>query len=119
MVLTNNASVYLWNCSSDLKIAGRVIEMHTASDGYTIGIYGVEAQNASSVRFGTWTNKNGQDDLKWTQGTKVTNGAKSIRWQSKIYKSAHNNETGNYITHIYMTVNGTESYIHGINFNLT
>ena len=51
----------------------------------------------SSVQFPTWTNLNGQDDLKWYTAEALGNGVYHLR----IKKSEHNNESGIYITHIY------------------
>ncbi|MFB6367791.1 GBS Bsp-like repeat-containing protein, partial [Paenibacillus elgii] len=55
---------------------------------------------ATKVEFPTWTEHNGQDDLEnpWLQGEKVTEGV----WKATIRFNKHNNETGKYITHIYI-----------------
>ncbi|MBM6842343.1 GBS Bsp-like repeat-containing protein, partial [[Clostridium] spiroforme] len=49
----------------------------------------------------TWTEKNGQDDITWQQGTyePLGDGAYKVTYQVK--KSDHNNETGIYNTLIY------------------
>lgn len=49
-----------------------------------------------SVKFPTWTNANGQDDLIWHEGYINGNTAAVT-----IQTSQHNNEAGLYITHVY------------------
>ncbi|MCY9591366.1 hypothetical protein PC41400_09080 [Paenibacillus chitinolyticus] len=55
--------------------------------------------NATRVRFPTWTLENGYDDLIWYEGEKMEGN----NWRVKIPLSDHNNETGSYVTHIYLT----------------
>lgn len=50
-----------------------------------------------SVAFPTWTDNNGQDDLKWYNGFLDGN----IGWFDNIFTSSHNNEKGLYNTHMY------------------
>ena len=71
--------------------------------GYTISCKVIDDWGVSSVSFPTWTIQNGQDDLPanflQTQlGTKNGN-----RYTFRVNASAHNNETGEYATHIYAT----------------
>ncbi|MDO4301955.1 MAG: GBS Bsp-like repeat-containing protein [Clostridia bacterium] len=58
------------------------------------------------VMFPTWTEKNGQDDLVWHEGTRVSG---TNDWVMIIKRSAHKNEAGNYITQIYARPNGNEA----------
>lgn len=69
------------------------------STGYTVRVTGVgdAISGVSMVRFPTWTEANGQDDIKWYAGTNKGNGV----WECTINKNQHNNETGKYITHVY------------------
>lgn len=69
------------------------------SDGsYEIFVEGVPT-SINEVRFPTWTDHNGQDDLEhpWMKGEKVKPGV----WKIQIPFSKHNNESGTYITHVY------------------
>lgn len=63
---------------------------------YEVVVYGIGA-NASRVQFPTWTDRNGQDDIRWYEGVKLTTGI----WKAVIPYSNHNNETGTYFTHVY------------------
>lgn len=68
------------------------------TNNYTIEIGNLkDPSGVASVKFPTWTSKNGQDDLKWHEGTYLGNGT----WRVVINKSEHKNESGEYITHIY------------------
>ncbi len=51
----------------------------------------------SVVRFATWTEANGQDDIVWKEGTNNGNGTFSC----SISATEHNMESGSYITHVY------------------
>lgn len=63
--------------------------------GYTVSCT-VKDDALDRVLFPTWTNANGQDDLIWYTGT-ISGTTATCR----INVSSHNNETGNYTTHIY------------------
>ena len=52
------------------------------------------------TKFPTWTNANGQDDLRWEDARDYSNGWGNYKY-FRIYASDHNNEKGVYITHIY------------------
>lgn len=54
----------------------------------------------ASAQLPTWTEKNGQDDLVWHDGTISGNYISCY-----IKSSDHNNEKNNYITHLYITDN--------------
>lgn len=66
---------------------------------YDVYAYGVPV-SATNVLFPTWTENNGQDDLKspWIQGEKVADGVS----KTTILLSKHNYETGTYYTHVYV-----------------
>lgn len=74
-------------------------EANYYAGSYEIIAYGIDP-TATQVQFPTWTDHNGQDDIIWYDGEKVDQGV----WKIRIYYNKHNNETGSYITHIY--VNG-------------
>jgi hypothetical protein len=68
--------------------------------GYDVYVYGVSDSRSgvNRVMFPTWTDYNGQDDIIWGTGTNLGGGT----WYYHVDKSAHNNETGVYNTHVYM-----------------
>ena len=71
--------------------------------GYTVSCKVTDDWGISSVAFPSWTVNNGQDDLP-EQFLKTQLGIRDgDRYVFRVHASAHNNETGAYITHIYAT----------------
>lgn len=75
----------------------------------TSGFFNVFANGVSSdvteVRFPTWGETNGQNDIDWYWGTNMGGG----KWGAAINLANHavgNTEYGNIITHVYMTAPG-------------
>ena len=69
--------------------------------GYTVSCTVTDNWGIDRVMFPTWTLKNGQDDLLaewWDTQTGTKNGD---RYTFRVNASEHNNETGQYVTHIY------------------
>jgi YD repeat-containing protein len=66
---------------------------------YEVYVYGVKDQESGvkEVKFPTWTEANGQDDIIWYTGTDMGSGT----WKVVIPFSNHNNQSGLYQTHIY------------------
>ncbi|TVX92175.1 GBS Bsp-like repeat-containing protein [Paenibacillus agilis] len=64
---------------------------------YDLYVYGVD-HAAKKVEFPTWTAFQGQDDIKWIQGEKISEGV----WRGRVKLSDHNNEKGIYHNHIYI-----------------
>lgn len=76
-------------------------EVTVASGGaYDIYVYGVtdSGSGVKDVKFPTWTQANGQDDIVWHSGTYMGDGL----WKVTIPITQHNMEAGTYITHIYV-----------------
>ncbi len=73
-------------------------EVALSKGSYEVFVEGVPS-NINEVKFPTWTEANGHDDLEipWVQGERIN----QTTWKVKIPFSKHNNETGKYITHIY------------------
>lgn len=68
------------------------------SSRFTIRTIGVSAQlEINKVLFPTWSDRNGQDDLKWYQGIRGIDGEYSVNVDSKD----HGFETGFYSIHTY------------------
>ncbi|MFE4569802.1 GBS Bsp-like repeat-containing protein [Paenibacillus chitinolyticus] len=73
-------------------------DVNITAGSYEIVVDGVSDQ-VNKVLFPTWSENNGQDDLEnpWPEGTKVS----AHTWKITVPFDKHNNDTGNYITHIY------------------
>ena len=82
---------------SDVKVTD------VSGSGYTVSCKVTDDWGITSVSFPTWTVANGQDDLpqQWGEGTKSGD-----TYTYRVKASDHNNEKGEYITHIYATDKG-------------
>ena len=97
----NKNSLTIINTGNDIKVnQAPVIESSEVTDvtenGYTVTCKITDDGGVSKVLMPTWTEKNGQDDLKWYTASK--NGD---TYTLKVKTSNHNNEGGTYYTHIY------------------
>lgn len=104
-IIISNTSATYQSTASNYPFA-----CQTDSNGYWIYVYIANTQNIALVRFPTWTDANGQDDLDptWYSDTKVVGEAgtwalngQNYNYRFHVLKSDHNNEPGPYITHIY------------------
>ena len=69
------------------------------------------AGTITDVKFPTWSDENGQDDVVWYQGTKNKDGS----WSVTVDGSRHLN-SGKFITHVYGTVNGKSVILGATNY---
>ncbi len=78
---------------------------NVSSSGYTVTctVKSTSEMGVSKVQFPTWTAKNGQDDIasEWWSDSKVKGTITGNTATFRVNSSEHNNETGNYMTHIY------------------
>ena len=79
------------------------IKIFPYSDRYTITCKVEDSSGIESVRFPTWTEKNGQDDLdkKWSTSEYTCGKKIGDEYVFTVKFSDHNNEYGKYVTHIY------------------
>ena len=78
--------------------------------GYTVKCKASDNVGVVRVAFPSWTTNNDQDDLLWKDG------AKDGEWFSfRVNISAHNNEIGEYRTHIYAYDSTGNSVMYTIN----
>lgn len=61
----------------------------------------------TSISLPTWTENKGQDDIKWYQATKQSDGS----YTYTFYAKNHNFESGHYNVHVYGTSAVTNSFI--------
>ncbi|MHC5230126.1 GBS Bsp-like repeat-containing protein, partial [Enterococcus sp. LJL99] len=78
-----------------------------------VTIFNPNGGNVTRVQFPTWSTTNGQDDIKWLEGTRNTDGSWSVVVNSSEYKHA-----GAFKTDIYGTVNGKMQKLGGANYTL-
>ena len=85
---------------SDIKVTD------VSSSGYTVCCKVTDDWGVVSVSFPTWTLANGQDDLAKDWGTTQLGTKSGDTYTFRVKASDHNNEKGQYITHIYATDKG-------------
>ena len=100
----SSSYVYLFNSKLDGNIyreskQGKIVEVVSSTTGFDI-YYFDNYLWESSLRFPTWTENKGQDDIIWYDG-KIGNRHNGRMFYCRVNKSEHNNENGKYITHIY------------------
>ncbi|MCM3748350.1 GBS Bsp-like repeat-containing protein [Paenibacillus pasadenensis] len=94
----NNGRLLTKKTSNATKVdSPGTVDLSAAS--FDVYAYNVP-ENAQDVKFPTWTIHNEQDDLvdPWTSGVRVSKGV----WKATIPFSKHFNESGYYITHVYV-----------------
>ena len=74
------------------------------SQGYVVECKASDASGIDRVQFPTWTARNSQDDLapNWGTNTAVKGTATGNTYRFRVNISDHNNEHGDYITHVYV-----------------
>ena len=93
--------------SYNFKETGPTISNVAVSDvtesGYTVTCTVKDELGVLRVQFPTWTEKNGNDDIasNWNTNSKVSGTKSGDKYSFRVNAFEHNNETGNYITHIY------------------
>ena len=80
-----------------------VVYSNVSAAGYTISCKVTDDWGVNSVSFPTWTVNNGQDDLPAQFLTTQLGAKNGDTYTFRVNASAHNNETGAYVTHIYAT----------------
>ena len=78
-------------------VIGKPVISNVSANGYTVSCTVTDNNAVSTVRFPTWTENNGQDDIVWYDG--VQNGD---TWSCTVNINNHNGESGCvYITEIH------------------
>ena len=90
--------------------SGRVFHAEFMNNGQVFVSY--ENTGYTTGSLAVWTTKNGQDDLEWLSPYHVQNQNLDFYFN----KSSHNNESGEYILHLY--TNSTSTFIEGITIDI-
>src|SRR5699024_2706429 len=86
---------------------------NVTSDGYRVTVKLANANAATEIKFPTWTEKNGQDDIIWY--------SKNVTSDTVVYDiktKDHNNETGKYYTHVYIYNGADQIGLYGQEINV-
>ncbi|WP_086350437.1 GBS Bsp-like repeat-containing protein [Candidatus Enterococcus clewellii] len=97
--------------SGSLSVTGNNAETtYAAKLKVNLGVYGT----AEAVHFATWSSKNGQDDIRWYQASRNSDGTYATNIQIANHKDA-----GQYQVHAYATLkNGTKKMVAATTFNV-
>ena len=91
------------NTDTTKPVISNVKIKNITSSSYTVSCTATDNVGIDRVQFPTWTGNKGQDDLAstWWTNTSVRGSKNGNTYSFTVYISAHNNERGNYYTHIY------------------
>jgi len=116
-VVNGNGNQELLDTAMVNLSADNYLVTHRISDGvYKFDVYGanVNGTDATSVRFATWSNEGGQDDLVWYMGE--NNG--DSHFSVMVYRRNHLRD-GQFTTHIYLyTSQVADVFLSGYTYSL-
>jgi len=80
---------------------------NVTADTYDVNVFGVTdaGSGVNRLQFPTWTAFNGQDDIVWDWSTNSIVTGQNLgggTWKYTAKRSEHNNEYGEYVTHLYL-----------------
>lgn len=106
---------YMGAASFTPSVGEPVIELGESTDGihYPVYVKNVMVQNLKSITVPTWSEKNGQDDLKWYSAKKQSDGS----YMATIDLRNHNT-AGKYFIHVYAETTAGKMQFLGKNENL-
>ncbi len=88
-------------CDSELPVISNVIVSNVSENGYTVSCKVTDNWGVTNVSFPTWTVANGKDDLDDDFLNTQVGTKNGDTYTFTVKKTDHNNESGEYITHIY------------------
>ncbi len=76
---------------------------NVTTEGYDVSCTVTDNVGVNRVQFPTWTDANGQDDLisDWSVNSQASGTRNGDTWIFHVNVADHNNERGQYLTHIY------------------
>ncbi|HEM2542948.1 TPA: GBS Bsp-like repeat-containing protein [Streptococcus suis] len=100
---SNGNLVYITETIANLpevKLSGdfTILDINPQSDSFKVRITNIVAPNGiSKVLVPTWTESGGQDDIKWYEASRQTDGSYILT----VNRTKHNYEAGKYNLHLY------------------
>ena len=108
--ITINKMLEVWKAQKNSKPEiTNVVVSEVSESGYRVTCNVSDNKGVTEVKFPSWTSNNGQDDLIWHVGSLNGNTATFY-----VSTSSHNNEAGEYITHIYAYDGDGNSAFYGV-----
>lgn len=113
--LKDYTTMYRLRVDGTPPYATRMEVKNKTPDGFDLYLYGVgdARSGVASVKFPTWTDSNGQDDIVWHTAANQGGGT----WYAHVNRSEHKNEFGMYTVHAYVYDNvGNNAFVGSDNF---
>lgn len=103
-IMDNTGKAYGYNVGrtklSEARLSAKAYITNQTATSYDVEVRDVVAPNGlKDISVPTWTDKNGQDDLKWHLAVKQGDG----RYKYTVQTSEHGFERGLYHSHVYVT----------------
>ena len=88
---------------TESPVISNVKVSNITTEGYDVSCTVTDNVGVDRVMFPTWTTANGQDDLpnSWSTNPKARGTRNGDTWTFHVDIADHNNERGEYLTHIY------------------
>ena len=96
----NGKMVYLNEIVVDVKASGTITisNVDSQTGSFDVTISNITApRGLTKVYVPTWTEAGGQDDIKWYEANRQSDGS----YKLTVNKAQHKNEVGNYQVHVY------------------
>lgn len=106
---TNAQKFRLDNVSQKNLVRSTILSDYTCR----VTVYNPNGGNVDSVLFPTWSDANGQDDIRWLSGSRNADGSWSVVVDSADFKN-----DGAYSTHVYVKKGSTQSYVGKASYTL-
>ena len=76
---------------------------------FTVSVQNIDVDDLKSVSIAVWSDKNGQDDVRWYPAEQQKDGS----WQMTVDIKNHKSDTGKYYAHVYVNTNRNTSQLIG------
>lgn len=109
--MKNGIETMVQHTTTNLSPLNYVFSEELSFGRYRVNILNPNDNNVTSIRFPTWSETNGQDDLVWYGSTNMGGG----RWGAEVSARNHRHG-GTFITHVYGTTGGREIGLGGMSY---
>ena len=111
--LVNDITHIAYVTTENISVSNYMYVERVGYGMYNVNIINPNGEDIESVQIPTWSEENGQDDILWYNASFKGNGL----W-SAIINTANHKNSGIYLSHFYVTSNGTKTFIGSITYNV-
>lgn len=97
---TNSQRFRLENLSQANFVRATVVDKYQAR----VTVFNPNGGNVNKIQFPTWSETNGQDDVRWLEGSKNADNSWSVLVNSKAFRNG-----GKFIAHVYGWTSGSSN----------